>query len=74
MKYCNYAEVMRQLECSLQTVYNYRDAGLLRQEPIGKRKYFVVEDVLALRQKRIDAGEIKVDAPASPQPQEVIAE
>lgn len=42
-------EVAVELGISMATVYNYRRDGLLHQEQVGRKRYFVREQVLALK-------------------------
>lgn len=49
-------EVAVELGVSIGTVYNYLRDGLLQQEQVGRKRYFVRSEVLALKEKLSSAG------------------
>ena len=47
------------LGVSINTVYNYRRDGLLRQEMVGRKKRFVTAQVQALKTELLAGGVVK---------------
>lgn len=49
--YMRAEEVAVELDVSIGTVYNYRSDGLLVQEQVGRKRYFIRKQVLELKAK-----------------------
>jgi excisionase family DNA binding protein len=58
-------EVAVELKRSVSTVYNWRNAGLLRQEQVGSKKKFVRSEVMDFKAQLIAAGELELEVQAS---------